>query len=31
MDLLMSKPTVKATKKDGSTLKVLIDGVYKGL
>jgi leucyl aminopeptidase (aminopeptidase T) len=28
MDLLMSKPTVKVTNKNGSTFKVLVDGVF---
>lgn len=31
MDLLMSKPTVKTTNKDGSTFKVLIEGVFQKL
>jgi hypothetical protein len=28
MDLLMSKPTVKVTNKDGSTFKTLVDGIF---
>ncbi len=31
MDLLMSKPTVKVTNKNGSTFKVLVDGVFQKL